>query len=213
MGSAEPAITFFQPDSRSGELMQVYQQMNTMADEISAIPRYMSGSASGQGGAGRTASGLSMLMENAGKMLQGVAANIDMDIFTPLLQRLYDTVLLTDEQGRLDCDENIKVRGVVFANQKETERARLLEFMQLTGNPMDAEIVGLEGRAEMLREVADRIGLDHMSIVPDEEAMAGKQQAQQQQMMAGVQEPKPGQDAGLGDSQRADQRGPSGQAV
>jgi hypothetical protein len=140
-----------------------------------------------------------------------------MDIFTPLLQRLYDTVLLTDEQGRLDGDENIKVRGVVFANQKETERARLLEFMQLTGNPMDAEIVGVEGRAELLREVADRIGLDHMSIVPDEEAMAGKaqqQQAMMAQQQAGVQEPQPGGgETGPEAGMRADQRGPSGQAV
>lgn len=215
MGSSEPAINFYQPDSRSQELMQVYQAMNTMADDISAIPRYMAGSASGQGGAGRTASGLSMLMQNAGKMLQGVAANIDMDIFTPLLQRLYDTVLLTDEQGRLDGDENIKVRGVVFANQKETERARLLEFMQLTGNPIDTEIIGLEGRAELLREVGDRIGLDALSIVPDEEAMATKQQQAQAMMMQQAQQaPQPGSgEAGPEEGMRADQRGPGGQAV
>ena len=214
MGSSEPAISFFQPDSRSGELMQVYQHMNTMADEISAIPRYMSGSASGQGGAGRTASGLSMLMENAGKMLQGVAANIDMDIFTPLLQRLYDTVLLTDEQGRLDGDENIRVRGVVFANQRETERSRMLEFLQLTANPMDAQIVGQEGRAELLREIADRIGLDHTSIVPDEEAMA-EQAAQQQAAMpqGGTQDGQPGQgEAGTPEEGlKAQSMGPSGQ--
>ena len=212
MGSAEPAINFFQPDSRSQELMAVYQQMNTMADEISAIPRYMSGSASGQGGAGRTASGLSMLMENAGKMLQGVAANVDQDIFAPLLQRLYDTVLLTDESGRLDGDENIRVRGVVFANQRETERSRILEFLQLTANPMDAQIVGMEGRAELLREVADRIGLDHASIVPDEDTMAGQQAVMPQ---GGVQEPQPGSsEAGSPEEGlKAQSMGPSGNAV
>ena len=106
--------------------------MSILADEISAIPRYMTGSAGGQGPEGRTASGLSMLMENAGKIMQSVAANIDADIFTPLLQRLYDTVLLTDESGRLQGDENIRVRGVTFANKRETERARILEFLQLT---------------------------------------------------------------------------------
>ena len=40
-----------------------------MADDVSAIPRYMTGGAQA-GGAGRTASGLSMLMSNAAKTLQ-----------------------------------------------------------------------------------------------------------------------------------------------
>lgn len=212
MGSAEPAVDFFQPDSRSQELMAVYEKMSIMADEISAIPRYMTGSAAGQGAAGRTASGLGMLMENAGKVLQGVASNVDIDIFTPLLQRLYDTVLLTDDQGRLNGDENIRVRGVVFANQRETERARMLEFLQLTANPMDAGIVGPEGRAELLREVADRIGLDHASIVPDSDTLQDNMNAQPP---AGTQDAKPGTgEAGMvEEGLRGAQRGPGGQAT
>ncbi|RLC18902.1 MAG: hemophilus-specific protein [Deltaproteobacteria bacterium] len=211
-GSSEKAIDFFQPDSRSAELIAVYEKMSILADEISAIPRYMTGSAAGQGAAGRTASGLSMLMENAGKIMQSVAANIDTDIFQPLLARLYDTVLLTDESGRLNGDENIRVRGVTFANQRETERARILEFLQLTANPMDAQIVGMEGRAELLRETADRIGLDYASIVPDEEAMAGRQM---QQPDGGTQEGKPGTgEAGAVDEgMKGAQFGPGGKAV
>lgn len=211
-GSSEPAITFFQPDSRSAELLNVYGQMSILADEISAIPRYMTGSAGGQGPEGRTASGLSMLMENAGKIMQSVAANIDADIFTPLLQRLYDTVLLTDESGRLQGDENIRVRGVTFANKRETERARILEFLQLTANPMDAQIVGMEGRAELLRETADRIGLDYASIVPDADAMAGKAA---QQPPAGTQQEKPGsgESGAVDEGMKGAQRGPGGQAV
>jgi hypothetical protein len=54
-----------------------------LADELSAIPRYMSGSNPG-GGAGRTASGLAMLMSNASKILQMVAQNIDHDVIQPL---------------------------------------------------------------------------------------------------------------------------------
>ena len=177
MGSAEPAVTFYQPNSNSQELLATYQQMTVIGDEISSIPRYMTGSAGGQSGAGRTASGLNMIMQNAGKVLQSVAANIDQDIFTPALQHLYDMVLLTDTTGQLRGDESVRVRGVVFANQRETERSRMLEFLSLTANPMDAQIVGMEGRAELLREVADRIGLDHMSIVPDAEQMQAQSSA------------------------------------
>jgi hypothetical protein len=218
MGSAEPAVSFFQPNSNSQELMSVYQNMTLIADEISSIPRYMTGSPSGQGGAGRTASGLSMLMENAGKVLQSVAANIDTDIFSPLLQRLYDTVLLTDESGRLRGDEQVRVRGVVFANQRETERARLLEFMQLTANPIDTQIVGMEGRAEMLREVADRIGLDHVRIVPDKDQVAAQQGAQQNTAMQQGALPQPGgmppAEAGnVEEGLKGQSYGPGGQAV
>jgi hypothetical protein len=160
-----------------------------------------------------------MLMENAGKVLQSVAANIDSDIFSPLLQRLYDTVLLTDESNRLQGDEQIRVRGVVFANQKETERARILEFLQLAANPIDTEIIGVEGRAELLREVADRIGLDHLAIVPDADTLAARQQEQQMAMMqqGGMpipgQMPAPGQPSEAGrpeEGMRGGQYGPGG---
>tara|TARA_R110000772_G_scaffold51809_5_gene118873 strand:+ start:771 stop:2807 length:2037 start_codon:yes stop_codon:yes gene_type:complete len=212
LGSAEPAVNFHQPQSNSQELLATYQQMTTIADEISSIPRYMTGSSS-VGGAGRTASGLNMLMQNAGKVLQSVAANIDADIFAPLLQKLYDTVLLTDEEGRLQGDESIRVRGVVFANQRENERTRMLEFLQMTANPIDSQIVGMEGRAELLREIADRIGLEGVQIVPDKETVK-QQQAQQAQAPQGATPGgKPPPEAGAVDEGlKGAARGPSGQA-
>jgi hypothetical protein len=214
MGSAEPAVNFYQPSSNSQELLQVYQQMTVIADEISSIPRYMTGSAAGQQGAGRTSSGLSMLMQNAGKVLQSVAANIDADIFSPLLQKLYDTVLLTDESGKVKGDESIRVRGVVFANQRETERARMLEFLQLSANPIDSQIIGPEGRANLLREVADRLGLDHVSIVPDESEVQAKIQQQAMAQMVAGQMPQPGSgEEGPQEGLKAQAYGPSGQTT
>ena len=118
-------------------------------------------------------------------------------------------VLLTDESGRLQGDENIRVRGVTFANKRETERARLLEFLQLTANPMDAQIVGAEGRAELLRETADRIGLDYANIVPDADAMA-EQAAQMPPPGTDVEKPGSGEAGSVEEGLRADQRGPSG---
>ena len=218
MGSHEPPITFFQPQSNSQELLATYQQMTVIGDEISSIPRYMTGSAGGQSGSGRTASGLNMIMQNAGKVLQSVAANVDTDIFSPLLQRLYDTVLLTDKSGQIQGDEQIRVRGVVFANQRENERARMLEFLQMTTNPIDSQIVGLEGRAELLREVADRIGLDYSSIVPDAEEMQAKQQemnmAPPQEGGSGQQAPGPSAEAGRPEEGlRSQAYGPSGRST
>ena len=118
--SAQKPIDFFQPNSNAGELLQTYQKFSDLADELSAIPKYLSGGASG--GAGRTASGLAMLMGNASKILQTVAANVDRDVFQGLLSNLFDMIMLTDNSGMLTGQETIRVKGVSVAIQRETER-------------------------------------------------------------------------------------------
>src|SRR5215510_7805925 len=75
--NAKPPVEFYQPDSRAQELILVFKAFVDLADDVSAIPRYIGGQT--PGGAGRTASGLQMLMANATKILQTVAANIDRD--------------------------------------------------------------------------------------------------------------------------------------
>ena len=183
--NTHPPINFFQPQSNASELLGIYQTMATMADEISAIPRYMTGS-SNVSGAGSTASGLSMLMNNASKVLQNIAANIDMDIMTPTLQQLYITVMLTDDTAILRGDEQIVVQGVAVAQQRETDRMRQLEFLNMTNNPVDMEIIGLEGRATILGSLANNLGLPGNEIVPNTKEMADKvaeQEAMRQQQM------------------------------
>ena len=167
-------ISFFNADSHAQELLGVYQQFVNMADELSAIPKYLSGSGT-TGGAGRTASGLAMLMGNASKILQTVAANIDRDVLDPLLSALYDMVMLTDQSGILTGEEKVRVLGVSVAVQKETQRARQLEFLQITANPIDSQIVGPKGRAAILRNVASTIGLPGEEIVPTQEQLDAMQ--------------------------------------
>lgn len=208
MGSSEKPLMFFQPESNAAELLAVYKEMTNIADEVSGIPRYMSGSDK-IGGAGRTASGLSMLMNNASKVLQNVAASIDQDVMEPLLQSLYDMVMLTDTTGMFRGDERIVVRGVQVAMQKEQDRMRRLEFLQITGNPMDAQIVGPTGRASILRALAQDLGLPEESIVPtDEEIKAVQQGIEAQQKAAaqaqGDQPPAPGSGGGSGMAEETD---------
>lgn len=179
-GTSKP-IDFFQPNSNTQELMAVYEKFSSMADDVSAIPRYMTGNEK-VGGAGRTASGLAMLMGNAAKTLQNVAASIDRDIMRPMLEALYDMIMLT-MPGMFRGDEQIVVKGVNYAVKREQDRMRQLEFLQLTGNPIDMQIVGMEGRANVIRSVANNLGLDHERVVPDDETLRAQQQAMQQQAM------------------------------
>jgi hypothetical protein len=183
--NAQVPVSFFQPNSIAQELLGVYKEFSNIADELSAIPKYQTGSGA-SGGAGRTAAGLAMLMGNASKILQTVAANIDRDVIYPLLMGLFDMLMLTDTTGTLKGDESVQVMGVNVAVQRETQRARQLEFLQITANPIDAQIVGPKGRATILRSVAQTIGLPGEEIVPSEDKLAQMevQQAQQQQQLA-----------------------------
>lgn len=187
-GTAKP-VDFFQPASNAQELLGIFEKFSLLADDVSAIPRYMTGNEK-VGGAGRTASGLAMLMGNAAKTLQNVAASIDRDVMEPLLQSLYDMIMLT-MPGIFRGDEQIVAKGVNYAVKREQDRMRQLEFLQLTGNPIDMQIVGPEGRANVLRSVASNLGLDHEKVVPsDDDIRAQQQAAMLQQQAAGGQ---PGQ--------------------
>jgi hypothetical protein len=177
--NSQAPISFFMPTSNAQDLLTVYEKFSAIADELSAIPKYLTGTGTGGGGAGRTASGLAMLMGNASKILQTVAANIDRDVLDPLLTSLYDMLMLTDQTGILSGQESIRVMGVNVAVQRETQRSRQLEYLQLTANQIDAPIIGMKGRAAILRSVAQTIGLDGEKIVPTEEQLEMQEKQQQ----------------------------------
>jgi hypothetical protein len=182
--NTQDAIKFFMPTSNSAALMQNYNEFISIADDVSAIPKYMGG-AGQSGGAGRTASGLAMLMGNASKILQTVSANIDRDVIEPALLQLSDLVLLTDTSGILTGEESISVLGVVVAIQRETLRQRQIEFLQTTNNPVDQKIMGIKGRGMVLRAVSTTIGLNGEEIVPSDDKLEQMQAAQQQQQEQG----------------------------
>lgn len=173
--STDKPVDFFQPTDNSASLLAVLQAWLTLGDDVSAIPRYLQGNSPG-GGAGRTASGLAMLMGNASKILQTVAANIDRDVLDPSLRHLLDVILLTDTTDTLDGTEKLTVKGVAVAMQRETMRTRQLEFLQVTQNPFDMQIVGPKGRATVLRSVSKELGMPGEEIVPSEDEMQAQQE-------------------------------------
>ena len=183
-GTTEPAVSFFQPQSNAQEHLGVFNAFYGLADDMSAIPKYLSGNSPG-GGAGRTASGLAMLMGNASKILQTVCANIDRDVMSPLLRNLLDLVLMSDSSGLLSGEEEVMPKGVVVAVQRETMRQRQLEFLQLTNNPTDLQIMGPKRRANVLRSVSQGIGLDGDDVVPTKEEL--DDQEEQAKKMAAMQ--------------------------
>lgn len=188
-GSAPP-MQFYQPNSLASELMAVYEKFATLADEYTGIPRYMSGD-SPAGGAGRTASGMSMLMSNAGKSIKQVIANIDESVIAPIIERLYYYNMRYGDDPDLKGDINIIARGATSLVVKEQAQVRQNQFLQIAlQSPIVQQVIGMEGIAELLRQSAKTLDMNPDHIVPPVEIikqrMAQQQQAmaQQQMMMA-----------------------------
>jgi hypothetical protein len=162
----KPAVQFYQPNAITEILLRVYEYFFQQASEQSGIPNYIYGSQK-VGGAGKTASGLSMLMNAATKTLKGVISHIDEDIIAPIIWEHWLHVMLYDRDVLKVGDINIVTRASEYLIIQEQLQLRRTEFLRDTNNPIDLQIMGLEGRASILRETAK--GLKIAKVVPTED--------------------------------------------
>jgi hypothetical protein len=178
-GDNSPPISFFQPGSNANELMAVFEKFSARADEDTMIPRYMTGE--NTPGAGRTSSGLSMLISNAGKGIKQVISNIDKNVITPAIERLYQDNLRYSDDPDLIGDVNIVATGASSLVIKEAEAVRRNEFLQVVLNsPVAQQIVGMDGTAELLRDQAKNLSGNVDRIVPSRKQLSVVEQQQQQ---------------------------------
>lgn len=189
-GSAKP-IEFFQPLSNARELLTVFERFSQMADEYTGIPRYMSGFNGGDGGAGRTASGMSMMIGNASKIIKQVLGAVDADIISKMLERLYYHNMRYGTDPALKGDVRFVARGASSLATREAAQIRNNELLTLALNsPVAQEIMGVEGVSELLRGTVKTLDHNPDRIVPPatvvRQRMAQNQHAQmlQAEMMA-----------------------------
>ena len=199
MGSSAAPVSFFQPNSNAAELMSVYERFTQIADEVSGIPKYMAGMSGGEGGAGRTASGMSMMITNASKMVKQLLASLDQYIIAPMVERQYQHLMMYSPDLALQGDLKVVARGSLSLMAKESAQVRLNEFLAATGNPVDMQIIGLDGRAELLRQAVKRLDINSEKVVPSattvktRAAQAQMQQLAMQQTQQGQPQGQPGQ--------------------
>lgn len=193
--SNEKPMEFFQPDSNAQTLMAVYEKFAQMADELSSLPRYMQGNTAGLGGAGRTASGLSMMIEASNRTVKQSIASIDQNVIEPALTDLNIYLALTRPDLVMEGDIAIVARGAVELAQRETLRMRRLEYLNITNNPTDLAIVGPGGRANVLKEISRDLGMP----IADTMQYDTNRGPEQLQAMQGPPQPgQPGQPAAPG---------------
>jgi len=193
--STEPAYRFYQPRLTANALVQVIAYFMKLADELSGVPAYAHGDVT-VGGAGRTSSGLAMLMNQANRGIKEVVKNIDRGLIEPTVKRIYYYNVINyygyDEEIP---DLNIKAKGSTVLMEKLAQTQKLLELLNLTNNPVDMQLIGIEGRRYLLEHVFKNFGV---SIpMPDElQVMVESLQQQLAQQASAVQKPKPKKEMG-----------------
>ena len=193
-GGGQPAVRFFMPEMKAAELMGIYREFAKQADEVTGIPNYIYGS-SNVAGAGRTASGLSMLMDNAAKGIKSAIMTID-KVVEMVANRYYIHNMMFNPDPHIKGDFMVVAKGSLGLIAKEQIQVRRNEFLNLVLNsPVALQVVGPEGVAYLMREAAKTLQMDTDKLVPSVEMAKFKQQ-QIEQAMQVLQAQPPQQIAG-----------------
>lgn len=187
--NSRPPIEFWQPNPMTAALMDVFKFFSMQADEYSGIPSYVYGGNSHVTGAAKTASGLSMLMNSASKGIKNVVNHMDRGIITGMVERFYDFNMLYSSDQSIKGDAQVVARGAMSLVMKEQNQMRVQELLQQTANPLDMQILGIDGRAALLRRAVQGVDVGGDEVVPSDEELhqkeiAAQRMAQQQQTPA-----------------------------
>lgn len=163
------AIKFYQPQMVTEKLIGVFEFCLGAADDDTGIPRYFYTGETRGGKAGDTVGGLQLLMSNASKGLKAVIQAIDTGVIRPSVQTQYHYNLQFEEDPGIIGDLRIIAKGSAILQAREQNAVRKLDMLERTNNPVDNQILGLRGRAMMLRGALESVGLDADKVLEEEE--------------------------------------------
>lgn len=147
----------------TNECVMLFDKARQLADESTGMPSYAHG-ISGIMSTGRTASGMSMLMGAADENIKSVVRNIDDYLLVPLGKSLFAFNMQFDYDKEIQGDLDVIALGTESLMRNEIRSQKLLQFLQLTTNDMDAPFVK---REYILRELAETLDLDPAKVVND----------------------------------------------
>jgi hypothetical protein len=176
---ANPGVGFFQANDNSEKLMALIERWETKADDATGIPRYTYGNER-VGGAASTLGGLSLLMNNAAKGLRRAIGNIDIHVIAPSVTRSYVYHMLYHDDVAAKGDCFVKASGAISLLIKETQTQARIQMLQTTNNPIDLQILGVDGRTELMRQTFKALEIPIDGIVPTSEQLKQRQAAEQE---------------------------------
>lgn len=146
------AVNFHTIPSVAKDLLGVYTHFEARAADVTGIPRY---DTSKMQGAGSTAKGLGMLMDNTTKNIKEAIRHIDYGYIIPRMERQFYVSLMKNPQIKYTGTLSIVAHGSKVLSMKAAIEQKRKEFFALTGNQLDQETIGKVGRSVMIRTVAD----------------------------------------------------------
>jgi hypothetical protein len=184
-GAGSKLVEFFQPESRAAELIRVIDEFIGLADQVIEMPAYNYGSDK-VSGAGRTSSGLSMLMSSSNRGIKRVVLDLDRNVFRNAISQVVDWNLENSDDDSIKGDMNFSSEGVVAMIVREQLSNQRMQFLQSTQNEFDMKVLGIDGRAKILADALETLESDYDDIKPTEakiqRLLEREDQLQQQQI-------------------------------
>ena len=170
----------------SNENLQMFDKARQLADESTGMPSFAHGQ-TGVSGVGRTASGISMLMNAASGSIKTVIKNLDDYLLRPIGEAFFSFNMQFDYDPETAGDLEVRARGTESLMQNEVRSQRLLQFLQVVQNPALAPFAKIP---YIVREIAKSMDLDPDLVSNNVEEAA--KQALLLQNMQGQQPPAEG---------------------
>ena len=166
----------------SQENLQLFDKARQLADESTGLPSFSHGQ-TGVSGVGRTASGISMLMNAASGSVKTVIKNVDDYLLRPLGEGLFRFNMQFDFDKSIKGDLEVRARGTESLMANEVRSQRLMQFLQVASSPALAPFAKFQ---YVIREIATSMGLD-----PEKVTNNMDEAALQAELMKGMQAPQP----------------------
>lgn len=160
----------------SQENLQLFDKARVLADEATGMPSFAHGQ-TGVSGVGRTASGISMLMNAAAGGIKTVIKNIDDYLLKPMGEAFFSFNMQFDFDPEARGDLEVKARGTESLMANEVRSQRLMQFLQIASNPSLAPFAKFP---YIIREIAKSMDLDPDKVTNSLEEAARQAQIMQQ---------------------------------
>ncbi len=162
----------------SQENLQLFDKARQLADESTGLPSFSHGQ-TGVSGVGRTASGISMLMNAASGSIKTVIKNVDDYLLKPLGEGFFRFNMQFDFDKSIKGDLEVKARGTESLMANEVRSQRLMQFLQVASSQPLAPFAKFQ---YIIREIATSMGLD-----PDKVTNNMDEAALQAEILKGMQ--------------------------
>lgn len=140
--------------------LMLFDKARVLADESTGLPSYSYGQ-TGIQGVGRTASGISMLMNAANGSIRTVVKNLDDYLLAPLGKAFFAFNMQFDFDPEIKGDLEVSARGTESLMANEVRSQRLMQFLGIVSNPVLAPFAKLD---VVIREIAKSLDLDEDKV-------------------------------------------------